>query len=153
MVKVCVEAVEGPLAASSSQCHSCSQMLTLSGITDIVASVNWAEINTFDLRTIVSVYYQLLFKCCTVNVCLQTHTAHTHGYVCLHSFQDSQLSTLATSVKGALKFGFSNGQARIFMFEMVSLVRQFLCPHHNLQLNVYVLSRSLNSIDDIPLIP
>ena len=54
----------------------------------------------------------------------------------LFVFQDDRLYSLATSAKGALKFGFGNGQAKIFMFEIVSLVRKMLCAHHTLRLNL-----------------
>ena len=36
--------------------------------------------------------------------------------------------------------GFSNGQAKYFLFELTSLVRPLLCPKHTLQLNLYILA-------------
>ena len=46
---------------------------------------------------------------------------------------------VATSLRGALRAGFSNGQAKSVVYDLVTLVRQnCLCDKHNLALNMYV---------------
>ena len=53
--------------------------------------------------------------------------------------KDQRLHLLATSVRGATRNGFTNGQAKMIMHELVSLTRLYcLCTDHNLRLNVYV---------------
>ena len=39
---------------------------------------------------------------------------------------------------GAKEFGFTNGQSKMLMIDLVSIARTALCMDHNLRLNVYV---------------
>lgn len=52
-VRVTLEAAN-QLSLSESSCRDCRQKATASGILDAVASVNWFEVNSFDLEQIVS---------------------------------------------------------------------------------------------------
>ena len=55
-------------------------------------------------------------------------------------FQDTRLHELITSVRGGLRWGFYDGQAKQLSGDVGSLVRRTgLCPKHNLRLNVLVL--------------
>ena len=45
---------------------------------------------------------------------------------------------LATSARGAMAFGFSNGQSKLPMIDLDAVVGSVLCGDHNPQLNVYV---------------
>ena len=54
-------------------------------------------------------------------------------------FQDRRLHLLSTSIRGAMRCGFTNGKSKTVMYDIVALVRQnCLCDKHNLRLNVYV---------------
>ena len=54
-------------------------------------------------------------------------------------FQDRRIHILATSVRGAMKCGFTNGHSKSVIYDIVALVRQYgLCDRHNLRLSVYV---------------
>ena len=56
------------------------------------------------------------------------------------NLKDRRLHILATSVRGAYIGGFSNGQSKAVVHDLVLLVRQEgLCDVHNLRLNVYVV--------------
>lgn len=53
--------------------------------------------------------------------------------------KDKRLYPLATSIRGAIQSGYSNGQSKSICVDMVYLVRQAcLCDQHNVRLNVYV---------------
>ena len=39
---------------------------------------------------------------------------------------------LATSARGAKEFGFTNGQSKMLMVDLVSIARTALCMEHNL---------------------
>ena len=73
---------------------------------------------------------------CKVQVCI------CYGLNMFLSIQDRRLHLLATSIRGALKSSFNNGQSKAIVYDIVSLVRQHtLCDMHNLRLNVCVRIR------------
>ena len=55
-VTVELEAVGDVMVGGESLCKDCSRKSASSGILDAVASVNWAEINSFDPQKIVSIH-------------------------------------------------------------------------------------------------
>lgn len=57
----------------------------------------------------------------------------------LFVFKDRKLHELATSIRGAVRHGFDNGQAKSISTHLISVLRSYcLCMDHNLCLNVYV---------------
>ncbi len=57
----------------------------------------------------------------------------------LNSPYDRRLHLLATSIRGAVRNSFSNGQSKSIMYDLVSLVRTSgLCDDHNIRFNVYM---------------
>ena len=59
-VKVSVELTAEEDLHVDSLCERCIEKQASTGILDAVASVNWAEINTFDVERIVSIMHCLL---------------------------------------------------------------------------------------------
>ena len=49
----------------------------------------------------------------------------------MYNFQDRRLHVLATSARGAMAFGFSNGQSKMLMIDLDAVVRSVLCDDHN----------------------
>ena len=73
---------------------------------------------------------------CKVQVCICC------GLNMFLSIQDRRLHLLASSIRGALKSSFNNGQSKAIVYDVVSLVRQHtLCDEHHLRLNVCVRSK------------
>ena len=81
-----------------------------------------------------------------VVVCCQSHI-HKVEYVCKYevykciildtTLKDPRLHALVTSIRGALRRGFTNGQMKTVTYDIVNVVQTTgLCPKHSLSLNV-----------------
>ena len=55
-VVVKVEGVEGPLVPEKSTCSECQGKVSVTGLLDVIASINWGEIHEFDLKKIVRLF-------------------------------------------------------------------------------------------------
>ena len=118
-VKVCQE-TSTHLKLPTTCCPECISLLESSDIVDAIAAVNWREINNFNLKSSVSFRFNFVGE---------------GGYVI---FEDQRLHVLATSARGAMAFGFTNGQCKMLMIDLVAVVRTVFYDDHNLQLNIYV---------------
>ena len=118
--------VSGPAPndlTSLAGCKACLKRLEESELLSCITAVSWRDIESFNLKSIVSCPFFVSDR--NLIALLQL------------PFKDRRLHLLATSVRGAMCNTFSNWQSKSIATDIVTLVRLHgLCDDHNLQLNV-----------------